>query len=89
MARLTVWNVDHYEAEVDGVIHRGSITDALGELEDVMMTLSALGVSSNKTDGCKICNDSSNDRYYKNQKYTFCPHCGSLIKYEEDRNGTD
>jgi len=34
MARLTVWNVDHYEAEVDGVIHRGSITEALGILED-------------------------------------------------------
>lgn len=29
--------------------------------------------------GCKVCNDTSNDRYYMNQKYKYCPHCGSLL----------
>lgn len=30
-------------------------------------------------EGCKICDDTSNDRYYRNQGYKFCPHCGSSL----------
>ena len=33
----------------------------------------------NNSDGCKMCKDTSNDRYYSNQGYRFCPHCGSEI----------
>lgn len=30
-------------------------------------------------EGCYICLDTSNDRYYKNKEYKFCPHCGSSL----------
>lgn len=30
-------------------------------------------------EGCNVCNDTSNDRHYRNQGYKFCPHCGSSL----------
>lgn len=39
--------------------------------------------------GCYVCNDTSNDRYYRNQGYKYCPHCGALINQtvqEENNN---
>lgn len=29
--------------------------------------------------GCRICNDTSNDRYYRNEGYAHCPRCGDKL----------
>ena len=34
--------------------------------------------------GYHICNDTSNDRYYRNKGYKYCPHCGSLINQPQE-----
>lgn len=35
--------------------------------------------------GCYICNDTSNDRYYRNKKYRYCPHCGCNLNNLPDK----
>ena len=37
-------------------------------------------ITSDRNSGCYICNDTSNDRYYHNQGYKFCPHCGNELE---------
>lgn len=34
--------------------------------------------------GCRICNDTSNSRYYENHKYNYCPHCGQRLRWEDE-----
>ena len=37
-----------------------------------------------KISGCDICDDTSNSRYYKNNKYRYCPYCGQKLEWSED-----
>ena len=35
-----------------------------------------------KIKGCYICDDTSNSRYYENNKYNYCPYCGQKLLFE-------
>jgi len=43
--------------------------------ESVLLGIKALDKQIAKSYGCAICADTSNSRYYDNQKYKYCPDC--------------
>lgn len=43
------------------------------------LSLAKLMIEAEQKQPCDICMDTSNDRYYRNQGYKFCPHCGSNL----------
>ena len=36
-----------------------------------------------KISGCRICDDTSNSRYFENHGYEYCPYCGQKLDWEE------
>ena len=48
------------------------------------LAIDALEKEIPKISGCDICNDTSNSRYYKNNKYRYCPYCGQKLEWSED-----
>lgn len=56
------------------------LDDVIQVFEDV--AIEALEKQIPRISGCYICNDTSNSRYYENQKYQYCPYCGQKIKWD-------
>ena len=56
------------------------LDDVVQAFEDV--AIEALEKQIPRISGCYICNDTSNSRYYENEKYQYCPYCGQKIKWD-------
>lgn len=48
------------------------------------LAIDALEKEIPKISGCDICNDTSNSRYYKNNKYRYCPYCGQKLEWGDN-----
>lgn len=79
-------------SEIKNAIRELSVVLARTQKEDIINTttitvksldtaIKALERQTPKLSNCKICDDTSNSRYYRNQGYKHCPHCGQKLEY--------